>query len=1542
MERRTVLRAAGWVVAGLLGLVAIVALAVLVVTNTDWGRERVRRFAVSTLNDLAHGTVRIGGLEGNLLKGFRASDVSLVDSTGAPFITADTVATGFDLVALLRKHIVLHDVRLVSPLIVLNKPPGGEWNFARIFPGDTTAKDSLAGPGWGSWIRLDDTEIRDGRVIVRLPWEPDTALAGAARDSAVALALSTASRANVVEVPGGYQQVYEFRELSARLPLMRVADPDEPASRFEVATLQTVALPFRPPAAEVRDLRGTFLVAPDSVWFDSVQARLPGSQVAATAKILFGQTRMLLHVRGQPVATGDLRWLYPALPAGGGGRVDFTLRTNGDTARYDARDTDLRLEGATVAGNLGLVFVADTLGFDDTDLRFADVDTRLIERLAPAVEIPRSGTLSGRAALQGTMAGLRVDGDVTFLDRAAGRNRATARGTLAFMDGVFSASDLRVTVDPLQVALVEGLTRSLPVGGTVSGGATVSGSSAGTIRVAGLDLTHRDRGAVSRVTGAGAIRRSPNMYLDIDADLRPLALVTVGRFAPGVGLRGAARGPVHVRGALRDLAVNADLGVTGGGEIAARGRLDLTGTIGYDVRVETRLFDANAVVARAPRTSLTLTAAARGAGTDPATLRTDVSAQLATSSVDTVAVDSARVRVAAADGLLTVDTLAAYGPSTVVTAAGTFGLRADRRGELRYLAHVDSLAQWARFLGVSDTTSVPPRPAVAARALARARADSARIAEATMVERMATGKAAPELGEVTAPKEIPSDSVAGTFDAAGVVRGNLQRLDVRGRAGVTDLVARGNAVSSARLEYAVLDAMAPTRSIVAATRLDSVRAAGFALDSIDARLAYQGGQGTVDVVVNQQSDIDYRARANLRLAVDERELLFQQLAMRFDTTTWEAAHPGAIRWGTRGVFIDSLDLRSGSRGQIFVNGLLPTGGEADLEARVVDFQAADVLALLQSDVPARGRVTLDAHLTGPAESPRLTGAVGATDARYGEAQVPNIRATFRYANELLATRAELLRPRVGTPMATAQGEVPINLALKTDAPRLPDRPLRVDVDGDSLPIQLLPQFTDVVADLDGRAFGAVRVRGTLKSPQLVGALSLVQGRVRVVPLGVTLRDVAARVRLLRDTVVVDSLVGYNTGRLFVRGGLGVRQIATPSFDLYLVANDATVLDNERGTVMADAGISARGPFDGVYVSGAATIRQGVILLPPTTDKDVISTSDPAMFAVVDTAVANAGELVPSPSPLVANLRANVNLTIERDTWVRSKEANVEIFTPDDPGPLQIQFDERQNRIVLSGIVATERGEYEFLGHRFQIASGSANFIGTPELNPLLQATALYEVQVPAQEAMMIKVIIGGTLDSPQLSLESDAQPPIPQSDLISYLALGRSTSSLTQFNQGSSLTSGGASRGFVGAGAALIQQKLIGQAIGVAVDQLEGQTARSLGADVLNITPADATIETANPLNGVNGLLLGTQVEAGKYVNRRTFVALTVRPSVLIPADGERAIPGIRVEHRIGERLHLEASYEGRYRVRPPTLEETRNLVSTGVLGVFLTREWGW
>ncbi|HKW49391.1 MAG TPA: hypothetical protein VJN70_18195, partial [Gemmatimonadaceae bacterium] len=46
----------------LLGIVAIAGIVVLVLTSTEWGHERVRRFALSQLQGRVHGRVSIGRL----------------------------------------------------------------------------------------------------------------------------------------------------------------------------------------------------------------------------------------------------------------------------------------------------------------------------------------------------------------------------------------------------------------------------------------------------------------------------------------------------------------------------------------------------------------------------------------------------------------------------------------------------------------------------------------------------------------------------------------------------------------------------------------------------------------------------------------------------------------------------------------------------------------------------------------------------------------------------------------------------------------------------------------------------------------------------------------------------------------------------------------------------------------------------------------------------------------------------------------------------------------------------------------------------------------------------------------------------------------------------------------------------------------------------------------------------------------------------------------------------------------------------------------
>jgi translocation and assembly module TamB len=653
---------------------------------------------------------------------------------------------------------------------------------------------------------------------------------------------------------------------------------------------------------------------------------------------------------------------------------------------------------------------------------------------------------------------------------------------------------------------------------------------------------------------------------------------------------------------------------------------------------------------------------------------------------------------------------------------------------------------------------------------------------------------------------------------------------------------------------------------------------------------------------------------------------------------WASARPGSVFWGQPGVEVDNIELTNGLGGRIFADGKLPSEGPADLRLQVANFDVGNALSVLQSDVPFRGLVSMDARLTGTGRAPVIAGTAAVDSANYKGTALPDVRARIEYANARLSGTADLSSR--GRSLATADGTLPIDLAFQgVTGPRIPaDATVTANARADSLPLEIASRFTDVVSNVGGFARGTFSATGPLKKPTLAGDIALVDAEFRVVAAGITMRDVHGAVRLRGDTVVIDSVAGHSGGRVAVRGGIGIKDAARPSFDVRVTAENARVLDNERGRVFADAQISAYGPFDGLFVSGGARVRRGVVYIPEPDHKEVVSAGDPAVFAVIDTTRLGNKDLVTAQSPLLANLRTDVNVAIERDTWVRSREANVEIYSD---GDLRLRVNQAKQALVLDGIISTDRGEYTFLSKRFQIKRGSATFIGSQEINPNLQATAEYEVAQAGREPLVIRIVIGGNLEAPSIALESDAQPPIPQSDLISYLAFGSNTGQLLSFGGGSSVAGGSAGNGLVGATAALASRQLASVATGVLVDQLESRTARSLGADVFNITPVPGLpdeIAGGNLVGGFQQFLTGTQIEFGKYFNPQLFVAFQSTPVFF---QGDPPIPGFRVQYRFRKLLGLsvESTYQPRYFLLPPTLGE-QDPKQTNALGLFLVRQW--
>ena len=678
----------------LLAVLAVVALlivaAVFLVTNSDWGRERVRRYIVNLIQDNSHGIVHIGSVSGNLLNGVTLHDVVITDSARAPFVKADEIWAKYNLGTLRGKRIEFNNVKLVRPIIVLDRQPGAntKWNYERIFPRDTVTRTGVKKTGWGTWIRFSNVTVVDGDFTIRSPWDPGP-VTPAERADKVRAALGPQGRLKILQVARGYQKESSFHRVNGLFPLVRLADPGYKTRLIDVAALKMIAEPFRPPVADVRGMTGTVEFTGDSVWWKGVRATFPGTRASGDGRYLMASGDLHLRLHGDPVRPADIRWAMPNLPENGSGKLDFGLDWTGKKSVYIARNMDVTLEGSHIAGQIEAT-VTDTIAYRDANLRFANLDTRLLTRLFPAMTFPRPLTLAGRAEFEGGNHSLRINGDVTVDDRLSGRSRLVGNGVMGLSEGIFTARGLRVRMQPLQMGLVRAIAPAAKLNGALSGSVTVNGSTAAIITAQG-DVTHVERGAVSNATGRFAMRARGLPWFDVNARMHPLALATLGQFMPSVGLRGTASGPVRLIGSINNLGINTQLTFPDGGFLDLRGTMDLaTRETGYNLEFDARQFNAGGAVAKAPQTSITAVGSARGRGTDPATMQAQIVADVAASTVDTVSLDSANVRVAIANGIARFDTLAVGLPQGIIEAKGTFGLAPGAR---RYavVSHRDRL-----------------------------------------------------------------------------------------------------------------------------------------------------------------------------------------------------------------------------------------------------------------------------------------------------------------------------------------------------------------------------------------------------------------------------------------------------------------------------------------------------------------------------------------------------------------------------------------------------------------------------------------------------------------------------------------------------------------------------------------------------------------------------------------------------------------------------------------------------------------------------------
>jgi autotransporter translocation and assembly factor TamB len=393
-------------------------------------------------------------------------------------------------------------------------------------------------------------------------------------------------------------------------------------------------------------------------------------------------------------------------------------------------------------------------------------------------------------------------------------------------------------------------------------------------------------------------------------------------------------------------------------------------------------------------------------------------------------------------------------------------------------------------------------------------------------------------------------------------------------------------------------------------------------------------------------------------------------------------------------------------------------------------------------------------------------------------------------------------------------------------------------------------------------------------------------------------------------------------------------VTNPTLDLGVAFSGCQAVDRRDVEGSISGQVSLLQTYDRPLVEGSLRVDRGTLFLEEfARSAQVVDLSDPALLddrflQSADTAALSYRPLLAGMNnPFLQSLRVDVDLSVPRDTWLRSRDMNVEIG-----GQLGMTYDRASRDLVMVGELQALRGTYTVLGRRFQVQEGVVGFIGTPGINPTLDLRAVSRVRRREEEPLDVVATVSGNLTQPRVTLSSEEQG-VAESDLVSYLIFGRPSYELAS---GREAFVGGAAGSLAGAATGFG----VTWATGTLANQLSTAFAQQIGVDYLSITQtADLDVITGKASGSI---LAGTQVEVGQYLGQDIFFVLVFQP-VARPGDSgiERFFGGARVEVALSDDYSAQGFWEDRF-LRSGVGGFGGAIDPEEVWGVFIFREWGY
>jgi autotransporter translocation and assembly factor TamB len=1460
-------------------MVGVLAVA-LIVSQTPWFKDWLRRFIVRESKQYLNGQLSIGGLGGNLFFGVQLSDVAL-DVSGERVVAVKDVELDYSVFRLISSGVVLDGIRLDQPSLILTRDAQG-WNLGRLVK-EQRKEAEREGPARP--LSLRSIEVTDASVSIS--------------DGAVGTS--------------GY-----------RLP-ERITDLDIKAN-YEYAPVHYSVnmdhLSFRAssPGVAIGELAGKISVRDDNLYIDDLRVSTRASRIRVDGVVeSYLKTPIVKLTTSGNVSLPEIGRVVPAVapytlqPA-------FDIKADGPADRL-ALNLDVRSEAGNVRGQITADIQGPDKGakgeVDVANLNLAkilrnpaqrssitghaqiDIDVAASPASAPIADrmkgsfvfngphVIAAGYEARNVRVRGTIAGPRIQLDgraaayggtataqgfiVTpsaprrplSFDLSGRADHVNLRGLPASVGAPDVVTDLAVARYHVRGAAgnIEGdvlLNRSTVEGATLSDGTTarfqvqpgaISYSAKG--EVGGLDLQRIGRAFnvmalarpeyASRMNGtfdvSGSMPRRPPTRREQASALAEMTLDASGRLSDSEILGGRLPDlgyQAHLAAGALNAHVDGRFENFDPARLASREQFkgNVSGTVNADLAI------ADLTV---PVTPESVTGAGRIA--------------LEKSTVGGLRIDSANVDASYANQLADVKTFTLNGPDVKADLTGRVALDQSSASNLKYRVDAINLNELAKLAG-----------------------------------RETVGGTATVQGTVTGNRA--SLISTGTLDGSNLAYGNNNALDLNSSYTVT----------VPELDFA-------RARVEANTHATFVKTGGFEINELTAKTTYD--QKRIDFTTNlKERTRELDASGNVILHPDHQEIHIPSLALRTQGVEWRSK-PGSemrIQYGQQRVDLENVQLVSADQ-SLGVDGTIALNGEApsaalNVTARNVDLQQLETLLLQNRGLS--GRLDATAKVTGTTASPAVDGHVEIHNGAFQSYKYESLVADVGYSGRRTTVDATLTQ--TPTERITVKGSAPLSLFQRSKTaehiPATEGDAVDLHIQSTALGLGIVQGFTTQLANVTGTIEADVRITGSGEDPHLQGHIDLRDGAFGLPLGGTSYTGLNTRIELTPDAMSIQRFqIRDEHGQVLnVSGSLGLHERSVGDVNIRLDSDNFEVIDNELGDVGIDSSLRITGQLRRPKIEGLVRVEAGRIEVdevmalfydPYATEAlpDVVSAerqvegsgsaeeaTRKALQRAQTTPVGQPQQPAKAPEPASASifdaLQLDVQLRMPENLVLRGNDIRPGGPTGSALGDINITVGGDLNirkaagdQVRLIGNVETVRGTYEFQGRRFEmVRGGTIRFIGETVINPLLDVTATRLIPNTGVEA---RVHITGSAKAPELALTSN--PPLDESDILALIVFNRPVNELGTGERSSlAATAGGIATGFIAAP--------LGESIG-----------RALDLDLFEITTSTEAGE------------LGAGITLGQQVGDRAFLKLRQQ-------FGDRPITEFLIEFQLSRFLRLQTS----------------------------------